>query len=53
MTEIASGVSSENVKDFLPYADCFIVATSLLIPGTENFDKDKIKVLIDNVRGRQ
>lgn len=48
---IASGVSPENVKQFLPYADCFIVATSLLIPGTENFDKDKIKALIDNVRG--
>lgn len=48
---IASGVSPENVRQFLPYADCFIVATSLLVPGTENFDKDKIKALIDNVRG--
>lgn len=48
---IASGVSPENVKEFLPYTDYFIVSTSLLKIGTENFDKDKIKALIDNVRG--
>ena len=47
---IASGVAPENVKQFMPYADFFIVATSLLTPGTENFDRDKIKALIDNVR---
>lgn len=47
---IASGISPENVKQFMPYVDYFIVATSLLTPGTEDFDKDKIKELIDNVR---
>lgn len=48
---IASGVSPENVKEFLPYTNYFIISTSLLKSGTENFDKDKIKELIDNVRG--
>ncbi|HLE49407.1 MAG TPA: BtpA/SgcQ family protein [Patescibacteria group bacterium] len=48
---IASGVSPENVKQFMPYADYFIVATSILVHGTENFDINKIKSLIDNVRG--
>lgn len=49
---IASGISPENVKSFLEVgADCFLVATSLLKPGTENFDPSKVKKLIEVVRG--
>lgn len=46
---IASGITPRNVKDY-SMADCFIVATSLLKPGTEYFDVDKMKRLVDGVR---
>ena len=48
---IASGISPDNVGDYLDIADCFLVATSLLIPGTEDFDKRRVKDLIQAVRG--
>ena len=48
---IASGISPDNVGDYLDIADCFLVATSLLIPGTEDFDKSRVKDLIQTVRG--
>lgn len=48
---IASGISPENVKSFLKTADCFLVATSLLKPGTEEFDSLRVKKLIEVVRG--
>lgn len=48
---IASGISPENVKNYLQYADCFLVATSLLKPGTEDFDSSRVKKLIEVVRG--
>ncbi len=48
---IASGISPENVKSYLKCADCFLVATSLLKPGTENFDPSKVKKLIEIVKG--
>ncbi|MBM3205739.1 adenine phosphoribosyltransferase [Candidatus Shapirobacteria bacterium] len=48
---IASGISPENVKNYLKCADCFLVATSLLKPGTEDFDPSRVKKLIEIVRG--
>jgi len=48
---IASGISPENIKSYLKDADCFLVATSLLKPGSENFDPNKVKKLIETVRG--
>ncbi len=46
---IASGITSENVKEFLPYADCFLVATSIS-KDFYNFDSEKLKALIRAVR---
>lgn len=48
---IASGISAENVKDYLGIADCFLVATSLLRPGTEDFDPSRVKALVQVVKG--
>lgn len=48
---IASGISPDNVHEFKDVADCFIVATSLLVPGTERFDKSRVRDLIQAVRG--
>ncbi|MCX6725718.1 MAG: adenine phosphoribosyltransferase [Candidatus Shapirobacteria bacterium] len=48
---IASGISPENVGKFKKVADCFLVATSILKPGTEDFDPSKVKELIEAVRG--
>lgn len=50
---IASGVSPENVKEFIPFADCFIVATSLLVPDTENFDRSKVRELMEKIRSNE
>lgn len=50
---IASGISPENVKDYLDICDCFLTATSLLIPGTESFDPSRVKALVENVRGHE
>lgn len=47
---IASGVSPENVENYFD-ADCFLVATSLLKPETEDFDPSRVKDLIQAVRG--
>jgi uncharacterized protein len=48
---IASGISPENVHQYLEIADCFLVATSLLRSGTEDFDKERVKALVTAVRG--
>lgn len=48
---IASGISPDNVHNYLDIADCFLVATSLLVPGKEEFDKSRVKELIQAVRG--
>ncbi|MDO8551217.1 MAG: BtpA/SgcQ family protein [bacterium] len=48
---IASGISPENVRDYLEVADCFLVATSLLVPGKEQFDPYRVRALIEAVRG--
>jgi hypothetical protein len=47
---IASGISPGNVADYKENADAFLVATSILIPGTEAFDKFKIRDLVSAVR---
>lgn len=47
---IASGISPENVHNFTPYADAFLVASSLLVKGTENFDKFKVRDLVEASR---
>lgn len=48
---IASGISPDNVHDFTPIADAFLVATSLLEKGTENFDCSRVRDLVQAVRG--
>ena len=48
---IASGISPENVHRFLPFASAFLVATSLLIPGTQNFDKFRVRDLVKAAKG--
>lgn len=47
---IASGISPDNVYKYLEIADAFLVASSLLVPNTENFDPVKVKALIQAVR---
>jgi len=48
---IASGISPDNVGNYLDIADCFLVATSLLVPGKEEFDPFRLKALVQAVRG--
>ena len=48
---IASGISPDNVRNYLDVADCFLVATSLLTPGKEEFDPSRVKDLVQAVRG--
>lgn len=48
---IASGISSNNVGDYKDNADSFLVATSILAKGTEDFDKFRVRDLIRAVRG--
>ena len=42
---IASGISIDNISDYIPIADCFLVASSMLQPGTDNFDRGKVRDL--------
>lgn len=49
---IASGITSENVGEFLPYADCFLVATSIS-KDFYNLDSEKLKALIRAVETRR
>jgi hypothetical protein len=48
---IASGISPDNVYKYLNIADAFLVASSLLIPGTENFDPKRVSALVQAIRG--
>lgn len=48
---IASGITPDNVRSFMPYADSFLVATRILSTGTEDFDPVKLRDLVQNVRG--
>lgn len=47
---IASGISPENVNNYLDVADCFLVATSLLVPGRDEFIPSKVRDLVQAVR---
>lgn len=47
---IASGISPKNIRYYLDYADCFLVATSLLKPDTNDFDPYLLESLIKAVR---
>ena len=47
---IASGVSIENVNDYLPYIDHFLVASSILDENDERlFDEEKLKMLCERI----
>lgn len=46
---IASGITPDNVLDYLDYADCFLVATGISKNWTE-LDEGKLKRLAKNVR---
>jgi len=46
---IASGITAENVSQFLPYVDCFLVATGIS-RNWQEFDPAKLKELVSKVR---
>lgn len=46
---IASGITPENVVDYLPYADAYLVATGISRNFRE-FDEAKLNRLVENVR---
>lgn len=48
---IASGISPENIEKYKNVANCYLVATSLLIPGTENFDYSRVADLVQTIKG--
>lgn len=48
---IASGISAENVEVYKENTDAFLVATSILIPGTQDFDRFRVLDLVSAVRG--
>lgn len=49
---IASGMSEKNIFKYLEIADAFMVASSLLVPYTENFDPARVKALVQAVRAK-
>lgn len=46
---IASGITPENVSDYLPYADCFLVATGIS-RNFEQLDPARTHALVEAVR---
>ena len=46
---IASGITPENVGEYLPYADCFLVATGIS-SSFEELDPARVALLISRVR---
>lgn len=46
---IASGITPENVGDYLPVADCFLVATGISQSFTE-LDPARVRALVERVR---
>ena len=46
---VASGMTPENVSRYLPYVDCFLVNTSLCVPGTERFDPERVKAFSEQL----
>lgn len=47
---IASGISPENIHEYTPFIDAFLVASSLLVKGSEDFDKFKVRDLVEASR---
>ena len=45
---IASGITPENVTTYMPYVDCFLVATGISDSFTE-LSRDKLRSLLDNI----
>jgi predicted TIM-barrel enzyme len=45
---IASGITPENVRDFLPHADCFLVATGIS-KSFEELDAERVRSLVNTV----
>jgi hypothetical protein len=46
---VASGITPENVCDYLPLVDCFLVATGIS-SSFEELDRDKVHALVARVR---
>jgi len=46
---IASGITPENVREYLPYADCFLVATGISRTFSD-FEPAKVSALVQRVR---
>ena len=46
---IASGITPENVGDYLPYADCFLVATGIS-HRFDQFDPARVQALVQRIR---
>jgi predicted TIM-barrel enzyme len=46
---IASGITPENVDQYLPYADCFLVATGISRSDGE-FDSRRVLALVERVK---
>jgi predicted TIM-barrel enzyme len=46
---IASGITPDNVGDYLPFADCFLVATGIS-KSFDELDEDLVKALVAKVR---
>jgi hypothetical protein len=49
---IASGISPENVYKYLEISDAYLVASSLLVPYSEDFDPAKVRALVEAVRNK-
>ncbi len=45
---IASGITPENIREYMPYVDCFLVATGISISHTE-LDPTLVRKLVDAV----
>lgn len=46
---IASGMTPENVREYMPHADCFLVFTGISVPGTENLDPQRVRGFADAI----
>lgn len=46
---IASGITPENVQEYLEYADCFLVATGIASSSSE-LDPERVCALVDNIK---
>jgi predicted TIM-barrel enzyme len=46
---VASGITPENVPQYLPISDCFLVATSISLSWSE-LDPERVATLVSRVR---